>query len=175
MAPVTSGAASDVPVWREMPPCPSETRISSPGATRKWFFKGSQAPLVVSFRQALPGVLEKFEMVPSRPTEPTTKRVGLTLKFQAMSLGWTTPSLPAATTRIEYLALPDARAVFQPGESVQPGSPSEALITPILAPVGAIFSAPPKVTASESSSGTCWSNGESRPRRLCVGPPLFWK
>ncbi len=152
MAPVTRGAASEVPVWRETPPWPSETRMSSPGATRKWFFSLSQAPDAASFRQASPGVLEKFEMVPSRPTEPTTSRLGLVLKFQLMFEGWETPSLPAATTRMEYLELPEARAVFQPGLRVQPGSPSEALITPRFAPDGAILSGPPRSTTRESAN-----------------------
>ncbi len=135
-----------------IPPEPSDTRISSPGATRKWFFRGSQAPVEASVRQALPGVLEKLEMVPSTPTEPTTSRVGFLAKFQLTSAGWATPSLPAATTRIEYLALPEARAPFQPGLRVQPASPSEALITPRLDPAGAILVTPPRVTSSVSHS-----------------------
>ncbi len=175
MAPVTSGAANEVPVWRETPPEPSETRTSSPGATRKWFFSGSQAPLELSVRQALPGVLEKFEMVPSRPTDPTTSRVGLTEKFQLMLLGWATPSLPAATTKIEYLALPEARAVFQPGLSAQPASPSEALITPRLEPAGAILTPPPRVMFSEFRIGTCDSRGERVASRLFAGPLPFWR
>src|SRR5665213_1799157 len=154
MAPVTSGAASEVPVWREIPPWPSETRINSPGATRKWFFSLSHWPVAVSLRQASPGVLEKLEMVPSSPTEPTTSRVGLTAKFHPTSEGWLTPSLPAATTSTEYFALPEARAPFQPGLRVQPGSPREALITPSGDPVGAILAAPPASETRELTTGT---------------------
>ncbi len=154
MAPVTSGAAREVPVWREIPPCPSDTRISSPGATMKWFLSLSQAPLEASVRQASPGVLEKLEMAPFRPTEPTTSRVGLLAKFQVTLEGCTTPSLPAATTRTEYLALPEARAVFQPALSVVPGSPREALITPIAEPVGATLVGPPRAPTRESTRGS---------------------
>ena len=35
IAPVTRGAAAEVPLTRVVPPFPSETRISSPGATMK--------------------------------------------------------------------------------------------------------------------------------------------
>src|SRR5437016_5945853 len=103
MAPVTRGAASEVPVWREMLPLLSEIRISSPGATMKRLASETVQALAgpeVETRQAEPGVLEKLEMVPSRPTDPTTSSDGLMLKFHGTLAVWLTPSLPAAATRM---------------------------------------------------------------------------
>src|SRR5271170_2197404 len=138
MAPVTRGAASEVPVWREMLPLLSEIRISSPGATMNRLAREAVQAFAgpeVATRQAVPGVLEKFEIVPSTPTDPTISRVGLMLKFQGTFVVWLTPSLPAAVTRMVLCARPRASSrlllntPFQPGLKVQPGTPSEAFTT----------------------------------------------
>ena len=147
-APDTSGAAREVPDWRVVPPCPSDTRIISPGATMKWVFSGVQAPVAVSMRQASPGRLEKFEMVPSRPTDPTTSRDGFTAKFHGMLVVWVAPSFPAATTSTWPWAEPEARAVFHPASRVWPRTPREAFSTP----TGASLPAVPNSRADRAST-----------------------
>src|SRR6202007_2157019 len=99
MAPATRGAAREVPVWRVVPPWPSDTSTSSPGATTKRYLSllaSLQALEPGAIRQASPGVLEKFEIVPSRPTEPTIRITGLREKSQGTFVVCCTPSLPAA-------------------------------------------------------------------------------
>ena len=76
-APVTSDAAYDVPEIRTEPPEEVPPSTCSPGATRKWWLRRSpDAQTFSSITHTLPGRLEKVEITPSRPTDPTTMKDG---------------------------------------------------------------------------------------------------
>ncbi len=63
---------------RTTPPWPSETRISSPGATRKRSISRSPSPQTpLTVKQALPGRLEKEEIRFIGSTEPTMIRLSV--------------------------------------------------------------------------------------------------
>ena len=151
-APETSGAAKEVPICRVRPPWPSDTRISSPGATTKRSISrlpGRQR--LSSVRQAAPGRLVKLEMLPSTSTEPTTRMAGFSGSHSTF-LVWVTPSLPAATTNTVFfrvsMTLRLVKTLFQPGSKVEPGTPRLMLTTS--APLAFRFWTP-RVTSSQSA------------------------
>src|SRR5579862_282154 len=105
--------------------------MSSPGATRNRYLSlfCSWQTLLIRM-QASPGVLEKSEIVLVGPAEPTIRRLSGAFAplGHEMSVVCCTASLPAALTSTK-LSLSDARMGPQSADNVQPGTPSEALIT----------------------------------------------
>jgi hypothetical protein len=102
-----------------------------------------------SVRQALPGRLEKFEILPSTSTEPTTITAGFSGSHSTF-LVWLAPSLPAATTKTVFFRVSRTRRSvktwFQPGSNVEPGTPRLMFTTP--APLAFSFWTP-TVTSSQ--------------------------
>src|ERR1700733_15599942 len=93
----------------------------------------AQMPSIV--KQAFPGVLEKGEICPMGPTEPTMIRLFGGSSPRSHGTFWVcdTPSLPAAltTTRLDsrLLSKGPLRMLTHSLDTVVPGTPSDAFTT----------------------------------------------